>query len=163
MKTVYETNSTDLIPDSLGQIKVAYSCKKKTKTNLAQNVGRDSHHGPPLHIFLMGWPRLETLTLFTWPFFRIVFISEQTALTLVIKAMYSPSPLSLSCNVAPVCPNIHNRGFASPLWDLVSMRNQHEHHADPLAMAFARSNKVICVRPKSLLPVPTKQVSFLIF
>ena len=29
MKTVYETNSTDLIPDSLGQIKVAYSGKKK--------------------------------------------------------------------------------------------------------------------------------------
>ena len=53
------------------------------KSKLAKNVGRDSHHGPlvPLHIFLMGWPRLETLTLFTWTFFTIVFISEQTALT----------------------------------------------------------------------------------
>lgn len=30
MKTVYETNSTDLIPGSLGQMKVAYSCTKNT-------------------------------------------------------------------------------------------------------------------------------------
>lgn len=123
-------------------------------------LGETVTMGHLCHIFLMGWPRLETLTLFTWPFFKLCFISEQATLTLVIKAMYS-CILSLSCNVAPVCPNIHNRGFASPPWDLVSMRNQHEHHADPLAMAFARSNKVICVRPKSLLPVPMKQVSFL--
>lgn len=87
-------------------------------------------------------------------------LDRQGLLTLVIKAMYSPSPLSLSCNVAPVCPNIHNSGFASPPWDLGSMRDQHEHHADPLAMAFARSNKVLCVRPESLLPVPMEQVSF---
>lgn len=35
LKIVYETNSTDLIPDSLGQIRVAYSCKN---SNLAKNV-----------------------------------------------------------------------------------------------------------------------------
>lgn len=69
------------------------------KTHLAKNVGRESHHGPlvPLHIFLMGWPRLETLTLFTCPFFRIVFISEQTALMNEMATSPRQTGLAYAC------------------------------------------------------------------
>lgn len=69
------------------------------KSILAKNVGRDGHHGPlvPLHIFLMGWARLETLMLFTCPFFRIVFISEQTALMNEVASSPRQKGLAYTC------------------------------------------------------------------
>lgn len=66
------------------------------------------------------------------------------------------------CNVACVSCNPAMGALHHLHWDLVSMRNQHEHHADPLAMAFARSNKVICQTQESFAST-MKQGGFLIF
>ena len=87
MKTFYETNSTDLIPHSLGQIKVAYSCKT---IKFGQECWeRQSPWATSATAHLSdGLAKTGNTDSLYLDFFRIVFRSEQTALMNVLEIVH---------------------------------------------------------------------------
>ena len=96
MKTFYETNSTDLIPHSLGQIKVAYSCKtiKFGQECWERQSPWSTSATAHLSDGLAKTGNTDSLYL---DFFRIVFRSEQTALMNEVMSSPRQKGLAYTC------------------------------------------------------------------